>query len=97
VLVDAGRAERARVEQRPEPESDVGLPLPSGVRHPQDQVGGRPCLTGSAANPGAGRHRLDLEAHMRERRCQQQVVLEAVASPPAGHELALEVGLLQRY
>jgi hypothetical protein len=31
-----------------------------------------------------------------ERRRQEQVVLEAVPAPPVGHELPLEVGLLQR-
>jgi hypothetical protein len=33
---------------------------------------------------------------MLERRRQQQVVLEAIPAPPAGHELSLEIGLLQR-
>ena len=97
LLVDARRAERDRVEQRAQPEPDVGMPLASvPVRYPQDQMAGRPRLTGSTVRADARQHWLDPEAHVLERRRQEQVVLEAIPAPPAGHELPLEVGLLQR-
>jgi hypothetical protein len=56
----------------------------------------RPRLAGSTAHPDPRQHRLDTEAHMLECRRQEQVVLEAIPAPPAGHELPLKIGLLQR-
>ena len=73
------------------------MPLtPVPVRHPQHQVSGWPRLTRSAAHPDAREHRLDLETHVPESRGQQQVALEAIPAPPAGHKLPLEVRLPQR-
>jgi hypothetical protein len=57
---------------------------------------GRPLLTRSVAHADTRQHRLDRQAHVLERRRQEQVVLEAVPAPASSHELALEIGLLQR-
>src|SRR5262249_34476108 len=95
--VDPGWAARSRDEQRAEPDADIGMPLASvPVRRPQYQMAGRPRLAGSTAHADARQHWLDLEAHMLKRRRQEQVVLEAIPAPPAGDELSLQIGLLQR-
>jgi hypothetical protein len=58
-------------------------------------MSGRPRLSARAARGYSREHRLDLKAHVLERGGQEQVVLEAVPAPSAGHELVLQIGLLQ--
>src|SRR2546421_6608201 len=96
LLVRLAGPEWQRLEQRAEAEADIRMPACAFGVDTQHQMAARPHRAGRRAGAHAREQQIDLRAERLERSLQQQVLLEAVATPALGDELSLEVLELER-